>query len=599
MDFDLLPVLIWTVSGDSCTFTNRYWQSVTGFSAERSLGGGWLSAFHEDDREKLTAMLSGEIDELAARLIVEGGRGKWVQLKSRAIGANDIVFVAVEAGVVVPDDGSAALQPAEIRGLLEEVPAMIWSTRPDGYMDYANSRLLSYYGLSWEQAKGWGWHVGVHPDDWPTLEAKWRSVLADNVPGVNEMRVGNPERGYRWVTTYGSPTLDETGDVVRWYGVIVDTEYRRRIEEALKRNESYLSHGQAITLTGSIGFDPSWEHTYWSPETYKLLGYDPHVQPSRALFVERIHPEDRQHVETTLDAARSDAPELGFEFRMFAGDSAVRNFKFLGKRISDMEGAFYVSVIQDTTEEVAVAEKLRQLEADLASVSKTAMIAEVAASIAHEVNQPLAAIIATGGASIRWLDRPQPNIPNARNNLVAIVEQARKANDVVTRVRSLFRKEEHSTEKIDLPEMLREVIPLVEHLLKRQRIAIDIKISDDVPLVIGDRVQIQQVLLNLILNAIQAMEKSVVRKLCITISHSQAGPVDLQVSDTGPGIPTDKTGRIFEAFFTTKDTGLGLGLSISRTIVERHGGEIVAENQDTGGASFRLSLPVTSDLLTA
>ncbi|SPL62409.1 PAS domain-containing sensor histidine kinase [Ochrobactrum soli] len=591
MDYEQLPVLVWTVTKGRCTFVNGYWRSVTGLDYERSAAMGWLQAFHVDDHEKLLSMLAGETASLALRIAISKDRFEWVQVKTLGAGSGEVVFVGVQAGPVFQADVPAALQPEELRELLEEVPAMIWSTKPDGYMDYANSRLLSYYGLSWDEAKGWGWHVGVHPEDWPQLEAKWRAVLADNVAGVNEMRIGDPQRGYRWVTTYGSPTFDASGNVSRWYGVIVDTEDRRNIEEALKLNESYLAQGQALTRTGSIGFDPDWTQTYWSKETFNLLGIDEGIQPSRTAFLKRVHPEDIQQVEEMLSSAKQGVAEIIFQFRIILPGEQVCSFKFLAKHSDGFGNPFYISVIQDITTELAVADKLRQLESDLASVSRTAMMAEVAASIAHEVNQPLAAIIATGGASIRWLDRPQPNIPNARNNLVAIVEQARKANEVVTRVRSLFRKDRQTVERIQVPEMLREVFPLVEHLMKREKVAMDVSICANIPPIVGDKVQIQQVLLNLLLNAIQAMEKSTVKKLHVAIESTIACAVEVKISDTGPGLPEGHSGRIFDAFFTTKETGLGLGLSISRTIVEQHGGEITAENGPSGGATFHLVLP--------
>ncbi len=592
MDFEQLPVLVWTVTQGGCTFVNGYWQSVTGLDYEQSAALGWLRAFHVDDREKLSSMIVGETASLALRVATSKDRFEWVQVKALGAGSGEVVFVGVEAGPVSQVDVPAALQPEELRDLLEEVPAMIWSTKPDGYMDYANSRLLSYYGLSWDQAKGWGWHVGVHPEDWPGLEAKWRAVLADNVPGVNEMRIGDPQRGYRWVTTYGSPTFDRSGNVSRWYGVIVDTEDRRNIEEALKLNESYLAQGQALTSTGSIGFNPNWTQTYWSKETFNLLGINEGTEPSKTAFLEKVHPEDIQQVKETLASATQGVAEIAFHFRILLQGEQVRSFKFLAKRSDGFANPFYISVIQDITAELQVAEKLRQLESDLANVSRTAMMAEVAASIAHEVNQPLAAIIATGGASIRWLDRAQPNIPNARNNLVAIVQQARKANEVVTRVRSLFRKDSRSAESVHVAEMVREVVPLVEHLIKRERVSVQTSISEDIPAIVGDKVQIQQVLLNLLLNAIQAMENSAVKKLDVSIEAAGAGAVEVKISDTGPGLPEGHSGRIFDAFFTTKDTGLGLGLSISRTIAEHHGGEITAENKASGGATFRLFLPV-------
>jgi C4-dicarboxylate-specific signal transduction histidine kinase len=323
------------------------------------------------------------------------------------------------------------------------------------------------------------------------------------------------------------------------------------------------------------------------------LEISPIAEPSKDLFMERVHEEDRPGVLQVLETASSSVRECAVEFRVVLPSGDVRNFQFRSMRDGNNEDTFCIAVIKDVTADIEVAERLRRLESDLANVSRTAIMGEVAASIAHEVNQPLAAIIATGGAGIRWLDRAVPNIANTRANLIAITEQAKKANDVIARVRSLFRNDEQPAELVDLPAMLHEVVPVVGHMFKAHNVKLSIEAPNDLPFIFGDKIQVQQVLLNLIVNAVQAMSNSTVRSLHAAFSYAaDDNLVVIEISDTGPGVGQELP-KIFDAFFTTKAAGLGLGLSISKTIVERHGGTITVNNRGGGGAIFRISLPAS------
>jgi PAS domain S-box-containing protein len=360
----------------------------------------------------------------------------------------------------------------QLQDVIETIPAMAWTVRPDGSGAFVNRRWTEYTGLSAEETAGTGWRAAVHPDDREQYWGRWRAALSGGEPFEDEARFCcAADGGYRWFLARGVPLRDKNGKIVRWYGILTDIEDRRRAEE------------------------------------------------------------DR--------------------------------------------------------------EKLRQLEADLAHINRLSMMGELAASIAHEVNQPLAGIVSNGGACLRWLSEDAPDIGEVREAVRDIVRDGKRAGDVIARIRALTRRIPPATEKLDLNDTAQEVLALAGDEAKRNSVRLAADFASDLAPVSGDRVQLQQVVLNLVMNAIEAMSGvgDRRRQLLIRTRNVDADHVQVSVEDSGPGLDANTATRIFEPFYTTKAAGMGMGLSISRSIVQNHGGRLWATANNGPGASFHFSLP--------
>jgi len=314
-----------------------------------------------------------------------------------------------------------------------------------------------------------------------------------------------------------------------------------------------------------------------------------------------IHPEDRSFALQTVDQAirRRAAFELEFRIRMPNGE--VKYIQGAGHPIVEKSGDLeeYVGAVMDLTQQKRAEEELRRKEADLrksqaelAHVTRVTTMGELAASIAHEVNQPLTGIVTNGMACIRWLGAERPNLDEAKQSVNRIIRDGKRAAEVIGRIRALFKKEGPAKEPLDLNETIREVIEVIRSETEKNQIVLRLKLAQELPLLLGDRVQLQQVMLNLILNGIEAMSRVEGRRRELMIStqiHGEAG-VLVKVQDTGEGLDPQLVDQIFNAFQTTKTGGLGMGLSISRSIVENHDGQLWATANDGPGATFEFTL---------
>jgi PAS domain S-box-containing protein len=359
-----------------------------------------------------------------------------------------------------------------LQDLIETVPAMAWTARPDGSNTFVNRRWVEYTGLSSEDTADSGWTAAVHPEDRQPHFEKWRASLAAGEPFESEARFRcSADEQYRWFLVRGVPLRDKQGRIVRWYGLLMDIEDRKRVEESRER--------------------------------------------------------------------------------------------------------------------------LHELEADLAHINRVSMMGELAASVAHEVNQPLSGIVSNGSACLRWLAGDPPNVEEVREAVRDIVRDGKRAGEVIARIRALTKRSELPREKVDLNELIHEVLALAGDEAKTRRVIIRTQFADDLSPVSGDRVQLQQVILNLIMNGIEAMSSIDDRPRQLVISTRNIDPdrVQVTVEDSGTGLDPKSAGRIFEPFYTTKPTGMGMGLSISRSILQSHGGRLWASGNDGPGTSFHFSLP--------
>jgi PAS domain S-box-containing protein len=532
-----------------------------------------------------------EPDELLLRVKTADGEFRW-QVFQHKMTSSGSVLIGVDADATLRQKAVSDRNAAEFERTLEQIPAMIWRTRPDGYLDYANRRWLDFWGQDLEQAKGWGWRDGVHPEDRAGIEAYWRGLLLNGSEGHYEARVGNPTIGYRWCVSIATPCHDSAGNIVAWYGAIFDVEERRNAEKKLQVSEAYLRRGQELSKIGSFGFELDSDRLFWSDETYRILEYDKNKLPSFSLLRSRIHDEDLPRLERLRQELLDGFPEIEGTFRLKFDDGRVKHLRVLGQK-NGFNSVRYTAVILDVTESVRNAEKLRQSEIEIAHVSRIATAGELAASIAHEVNQPLGALVTSGAALLRWVERDAPDIEKMTVIAKRMISYARLASDTVGRVRTLFEKGNAEFEEIDCHALLSGSASYIEAIAHRNRVKLTVEAGDSLGKIYGDAIQLQQVIINLMLNAVQALAQHDTEIRCVRVYASRkADHIEISCHDNGPGFVGD--GEVFfKPFHTTKQHGIGMGLAICRSIIEAHEGRIWAEVNSLGGATFFVALPLT------
>jgi PAS domain S-box-containing protein len=372
---------------------------------------------------------------------------------------------------------------------------------------------------------------------------------------------------------------------------------RETAEAALRKSEAYLDHAQRLSRTGSFGRNVGATDLLWSKETYRMLGVDPAVRPTRDLVMARIPPEDRERVRASLDRPVEGEGDLEVEHGWCMPDGSVKLLHIRAQRVRyDAGEEELVGAVMDVTEARQQQEALADAQAQLAHANRVATLGALAASIAHEVNQPLAAIVANGDANLRWLGRPVPDLVAVRDGLERMIADAERASGVVNRVRALARNKQSERHPVDVNAVISDVVKLVGREIASHQVALRLELAANLPAVLGDRVELQQLIINLVINGIQAMAAVADRphRLAIRSRRDDGGDVQVTVEDSGHGIDPANANRLFDAFYSTKAGGMGLGLSICRSIVEAHGGRISACNCAAGGAIFSFTLPAAA-----
>jgi len=370
-------------------------------------------------------------------------------------------------------------------------------------------------------------------------------------------------------------------------------------EEKLQRSEAYLAEAQRLTHTGSWAWRVRGRDAlHLSEEWYRIYGFDPEKgPPAWEERLQRIHPEDRAKWQGAIERAIAEKSEYEVEFRILLPGGTVKHIHTVGHPVFDVSGdlAQFVGSSTDITQRTLAEEALRQAQADLAHVSRMTTMGELTASLAHEVNQPIAAAVTDANTCLRWLARDQPDVEEAREAASRMAKDATRAAEVIGRIRLLFTKGTPQHELLDVNEVIREITVLLRSEAARYSVSVRTDLASDLPRVMGDPVQLQQVFMNLMLNGIDAMKNMNAGGELTISSQTQNGQLLISVSDTGVGLPPKQVDQIFNAFFTTKLHGTGMGLSISRSIVESHGGRLWAAANAPRGAIFHLSLPTKDE----
>lgn len=484
----------------------------------------------------------------------------------------------------------------ELRAAIDTIPGMVWSASNEGEVVFVNRR-WEESGMDTGTQGADLWQAIVHPDDLDRMRCDWQISVASGRALDNVSRVRQRDGDYRWMHIAAEPQYDDGGAVRRWYGVNTDIEARKIAEEALKRSEAFLVDAQRLSKTGSIGISPVNGDMLWSSEAYRIFGYEqrPEIEPSLELILARTHPDDRAKVEAAHQYSDAIAPLIDIEYRLLLPDGLLKYVHYvahLGPPAST--DLAYVGALMDITDGRQTQEALARSMAELAHVTRMTTLGELAASIAHEVTQPIAAVVTSGDAALRWLRRDPPKLDEVERSVGQMIKSVKRANEIVRQIRAMAQKRPAPRREVFLDDAVDGMVQLMAPEFQRQGVHCEVHRPIERPRLLADEVQLQQVVINLLMNAMQAMSglENGPRLIRICTEVLEGREVRLSIQDSGPGIAFEDREQLFRPFFTTKANGMGMGLSICRSIVEAHGGNIGADVASVVGAVFRITLPL-------
>jgi PAS domain S-box-containing protein len=544
------------------------------------------------------AIASGEPFEVETRARRFDGVYRWFQSRNFPLRDSDGRIVRWYNLLIDIDERKRAEQALaagerDLKLIIDTIPALAWSAGTDGSAEFFNQHYLDFMGLTADQARSWGWTAAVHPDDLNGLAGTWQGILDSQAPGETEARLRRHDGQYRWFLFRAHPLRDESGRIVKWYGTNTDIDDRKRAEEALRRSEAFLAEGQRLARVGNFAWRVATGEITWSEQIYRMFEFEPGTPMTLELIGSRVHPDDIPLLHDMAEQAQQGVSDFEYEHRLLMSDHSVKHLHLIAHRIrDDQSGLEYIGAVQDVTERRRAQEELDRTRSELTHVARVTSLGTLAASIAHEVNQPLSGIVTNASTCLRMLATEPPNLDGARETARRTIRDGHRASEVVTRLRGLFTRKEVVAESVDLNAATTEVITLMASELRRGGVVIREELADDLPNVIGDRVQLQQVVLNLILNAADAMSRvdDRPRELVVRTGCDEGG-VCLSVQDAGVGFAPEDRERLFEAFYTTKTQGMGIGLSVSRSVIERHHGRLWAVRNEGPGTTFTFSVP--------
>jgi PAS domain S-box-containing protein len=639
---DTIPALAWCNLPDGPNeFLSKGWHEYTGLSSEESHGWGWQQAFHPDDLppliERWQKMLTtGISDEIEARLRRHDGVYRWFLIRAEPFfdeSGNILRWYGTSTDIDDLKKAQEDLQATEnnLRQIINVIPTLIHVLRADGFVQYVNQAVLDYHGLTLEEVRKKGYRARViHPEDVERLREERPNALTRPVPFEYEQRVLGKDGGYRWFLFRFNPLLDEQGRIDRWYCSAFDIEDRKRVEDAQARQagvradvsaafsksthlgeilrgcaEAIVHHlDAAFARIWMLNKDESMLELQASAGMYTRLDGSYSRIPVGDLKVGWIAREKKAHLTNDVmnDPRVNDkgwAQHNGMV--AFAGYPLVVEDRLIGVVALFARHALPESIL-DTLASVAdtlaqgierkrAEEALTSARSELAHMARVTTLSALTASIAHEINQPIAAVTTSAGACLRWLNRDQPEVQRAREAAMRIEEDGRRASEIITHLKSFYRKDVSAQrEPVSANHLVGEMLMLLRSEADRHSVVMRTELAEDLPSVSADRVQLQQVLMNLMLNGMEAMSEQGGGELKIS-TRREVGDVMVSVSDTGPGISPDKMEEIFNAFFTTKAGGTGMGLAISSTIMESHGGRLWPTVNPGRGATFHFTLP--------
>jgi PAS domain S-box-containing protein len=589
-------------------FVNRQILEYFGKTNEELKNWALTDSIHPDDLPRVIETLAksietGQIYEIEHRCRRADGVYRWFQ--GRGLPVRDTENKITAWYVLLTDiedrkKAEEALQSSErnLSLMINAIPAIIAVMRADGTPIYGNQEGWDYNGLTMEDMLKEDFRTRVfHPEDMERLRDERRLAFSRPVPFENEIRALRRDGKYRWFLFRYKPLLDEMGKIDRWYMAATDIEDRKRAEAQVEQAYLRLAEAQRLSKTGSFITDLLLDDHNWSEEAFRIFDFDPAAKVTIQMIRDRVHAEDLPFFERVI-ARGMRGIDVDFVFRIVTSGGTMKHVRGMARVMGLSAGhPLFIGAFQDVTEGKLAEEALNRARSELAHVARVTTLNALTASIAHEVNQPLSGVITNASTFRRMLDADPPNIEGAREAARRAIRDGNRASDVITRLRTLFSKKEFTLEPLDLNEATEEVIAMSLSDLQRNRVILRSELAKDLPPVIGDRVQLQQVILNLLRNASDAMifVEDRPRELLIRTERDEGDQVRLTVTDVGAGLTTENADKLFEAFYTTKKDGMGIGLSVSRSIIEAHKGRLWATPNDGPGATFQFTLPAEAN----
>ena len=536
------------------------------------------------------------------RLLMPDGSVKHVRVAGRARTdkPGELEFVGAVTDITGAKRAEEALRRSE--AYLAESQRLTktgsWAHIPDGPTLFWSAETFRISGFDPEQGfpdRETVWRR-IHPEDREKLRQILQKAYEQKADYTSAFRYVMPDGTVKHMEGTGHPVLNAAGEVVEFMGTMTDVTDRKRAEEALRRSEAYLADAQRLTHTGSWAYKAGGVALYWSEENFRIWGFNPqHGVPDMETVQQRMHPEDRdREVEYAKRAVRA-GKDFVQEFRIVLPDGNVRHIQAVGHPVFSASGEVteVLGTHIDITERKHAEqerERLHQLEEDLAHMNRVVMLGELASSLAHEINQPITATVTSAKACLRWLAHDPPELERARAAAMRIESDGNRAGEIIHRLRMFYKTgAPPQRELVDINDVVDEMLVLLRNEAARHSISLRTELAPQLPQIMADRVQLQQVLMNLMLNGIEAMADGA-GELSVRSQRTENGLLLVSVSDTGVGVPSEKIDLIFNAFYTTKPEGTGMGLAISRSIIEAHGGRLWATANAQRGATFHFTL---------
>jgi PAS domain S-box-containing protein len=559
---------------------------------------------HPEDRDFVLetverASTSGGAIDYEYRLLFPDDRVKYVHVLARRLetGSDDLEFAGAVIDITEAKRAEEKVRVGEreLRTIIEIMPAYVGTSLPDGTVDFLSQSWLDYSGQTREQAMGWGWAGVIHPDDVDRVMANWQAGLTTGKPVEQEFRCRSADGTYHWFLNRSLPLRDDEGKIAKWYGILFDVNSLKEIEHTLQTREHQLL-GIIETIPSMIwSASPTLEPTHMSKRLLEYFGapFEEFVNGGWESF---IHTDDLEETAKALLRATDTGESFSVMHRLRRADGEYRWHHAMAEPLRDPEGRIiqWYGLSMDIDDRKRAEDRLQDTRIKLNTASKIATVAELSASIAHELNQPLMAVLGNAQAAKRWLAASPPDLTETNTSIERILRDIRSADETMQRIRALFKSEPYEKRDESVLDIIRESLRFIYEDPNKREVRIDLSIEGSLPPICVDRIQTQQVFINLISNAIEATEGSAnTAKILLRAFVTEEHEVVVKVIDNGTGL--EDTEKIFDAFMTTKEKGMGIGLAVSKSIVEAHGGRLWAENNpDRSGATLNVALPLSS-----
>ncbi|QAY79059.1 PAS domain-containing protein [Sphingosinicella sp. BN140058] len=611
LTIDTIPALVWSAEADgTADFFNQHYLDYVGRTRDNLAAWQWIGLVHPDDLAALGEVWalcrdSGQGAEAEARLQRHDGSYRWFRFQASPLhdaDGNVVKWYGINTDIEDRKRVETELAARE-RTLREahkhlsqaqrlsrtgsfttdvQADTHVWSDELYAILEYDRKHAPTFAAF----------RDRIHAADRPAFDAGFRRSMADRVDFDESFRIVTPRGNMKYLHAVAH-FQEDSPDRPIVIGSIQDVTESRHAEDQLRRSAHYLSAGERVSMTGSFAWDVETDEIAYSDQLREIHELEAERRLRGADFRSRFHPDDLPIFEKQVGALAQGVDSIDYEMRLRMPDGRIKHVHAFAKMIQQADGRREcVGAVQDVTRRRQAEESLQRVRGELAHVARVTSLGQLTASIAHEVSQPLAGIITNANTCLRMLAADPPDVDGAIATARRTLRDGNRATEVIRRLRSLFRKTEQAFEPLDLNDAAREIVALSSQDLQRRGIVIAAEFDDLLP-VAGDRVQLQQVILNLVLNAADALDEVTDRQRLIVIETQQVSPVhvELTVRDTGPGLADEDSKRVFEPFYTTKAGGMGIGLSVSKSILEHHDGRLWVES-DRAGTAFSFSVPV-------